>query len=176
MTSNITPRPGASLPKSSVVAYIAVASIISGMGGLLKLPSPVGSVALDAVPGLFSSVYYLPWVGGIVGAIGHLLSAASGGFPSGAIHLLIAVCVGIVCTIFGLIARAIDRAWGLVPAALVAIILNNAIPFVSVGLGLLPLEAALSLVFPFLLIAASVNVGIACFILLAIRSIKAPNA
>ncbi|MGB6223558.1 ECF transporter S component [Haloferula sp.] len=161
--------------RASVVAYVAIASIVSGLGGLIKLPSPVGSVALDAVPGLFSAVYYGPLVGGIVGFIGHMLSAASGGFPLGFVHFLIALGIFVVCWTFGAIARTINKKWGLIPAGIVAIILNNLIPFLNAALGLMPFSAAVALVFPFLLVAAAINVGIASLMIIAIRKVKAPE-
>lgn len=161
--------------KIAPIPYIAIASIVSGIGGLLKLPSPVGSVALDAVPGLFSAVYYGPWVGGLVGLIGHLLSAATAGFPQGAVHILIAIGVGVVCMAFGAIARAIDKPWGLVPAGVAALILNNLLPFANAALGIMPIEAAITLVFPFLIVAAAINIAIACAVLLAIRRLNIPE-
>jgi len=111
----------------------------------------------------------------VIGFIGHLLSALTGQFPQGFVHLLIAGGVGIVCGVFGQIARTINRPWGLVPAGIVAIILNNLIPFVSVALGWMPKEAAIGLVFPFLIVAVVINVVIASGILLIIRSLKVPE-
>jgi uncharacterized membrane protein len=163
--------------KSTVatVAFIAVGAALSGLGGFVKLPSPVGSVALDSAPGFFAAAYFNAWVGGAVGLIGHLLSAASAGFPAGALHLLVAVGMFVACWAFGFITRSINRVWGVWLAGLVGVVINNAIPFVAVAIGAMKLEAAIGLVFPFLIVAAVVNVALAAVVLLGLRALHVPG-
>lgn len=57
---------------------------LAGVGALIKIPSPIGTIGLDSAPGYFSALAFQPVTeGSIVAAIGHLLSAGVVGFPLG---------------------------------------------------------------------------------------------
>lgn len=138
---------------------IAVFSAAAAIGGLAKLPSPVGfgSIALDSLPGYFVAGFFNPLVGGLVGLIGHLGSAATAGFPLGYLHIAVAVMMFGWCYLFGFIVRSINRRWALYLASFVAIILNGiASPLLLVPLGF-DFAAAVSLLL-FLTIASAMNV------------------
>lgn len=156
------------LPLMYYAVVIAVGGAASYPLGLLKLPSPVGSVAIDAVPGYFFAGYLSPAVGGVIGSIGHLASAASAGFPLGLTHLLIAIQMFVWCWAFGFIARTINRHWALLPAAACAIVLNGVIgPLIVVALGLFD-RAMLKTLIPFLAFASFVNVTLASLAILGL--------
>ena len=141
-----------------IAAFVATSFVL----GLVKLPSPVGSVAFDATPGYFVSAYFDPWSGGIVGALGHLASAASAGFPLGYVHIVISLEMFVCCAIFGLIGQAINKYWGLGLAGIIAVILNGLILPLSIGaLNLCSMELAKGIV-PLLSLASILNVGVAC--------------
>lgn len=147
-----------SFTKAAII--IGLASALSFFFALIKFPSPVGSIAIDAVPGYFVAAYYSPVIGGIVGTIGHLLSAATAGFPLGYLHFVIAGLMFFNCAIFGLIARKIQNTWGLIPAVLVAIITNGILtPFAAVPLGL-DIEMAKAILV-FLIFGSAVNAALA---------------
>lgn len=139
------------------LARMAVLIALSAVGALIKIPSPTGTVALDSTPGFFAGAAFGSIPGVIVGAIGHLLSAATTGFPLGPpIHLLIALVVmPVSVAAFGFLARKTF----LILAAIVAIWLNAVagvavvIPFIGVG-------AAIAYLIP-LLVGATINVVIA---------------
>jgi hypothetical protein len=139
---------------------IAVFSAMSVVGGLIKLPSFVGSVALDSAPGYFVAAFYHPILGAIVGLVGHIGSAATAGMPLGPLHLVIGVAMMFICGVFGLIARSGKSVWFLMGAAPLAILLNSVIlPLVLIPFGL-PQAVAFGLM-PFLAFASLVNVGLA---------------
>ena len=158
----------------SIIAAAAF-SALSAVTAQIKLPSTIGSVALDSAPAFFAAGFISPIVGGFVGFAGHLASAATAGFPSGPLHLVIASGMFIVCLSYGAIVRAIDRIWGVWVGTVICVILNCLIPFACIPLGL-PKGVAISLVFPFLIIAAFANAGIASVLLIIFSKLRTPGA
>src|SRR5262249_50333929 len=114
-----------SITAVQTVIYIVVFSALSALGGILKIPSPIGSIAFDSAPGYFCAVYFNPLLGGIVGFVGHLSSALTAGFPLGLTHLYIAFHMFLWCLVFGFLARKLGRLLGLVVAGIVAAGLNG---------------------------------------------------
>ncbi|UII56192.1 ECF transporter S component [Cytobacillus spongiae] len=76
--------------KAKKLSYIALFIALSVVGASLKIPAIVGSVALDAFPALLASALLGGSLGGVVGAMGHLLSALLAGMPLGPMHAVIA--------------------------------------------------------------------------------------
>lgn len=143
------------------IAYGAAFSAASALGGLIKVPSPVGSIAFDAVPGYFLAVYIHPVLGGIVGMIGHLASASTAGFPLGYLHIAVALQMFVWCTAFGLLGRVRDTQLALLPAAAISVALNGIVgPFMLAAAGLVPMALARS-IWPVLTAASLGNVGLA---------------
>jgi riboflavin transporter len=64
---------------------------LSVIGSLLKLPTSLGSIALDSAPALVAAAILGGNIGALVAAFGHFISAFFAGFPLGAFHLLVAV-------------------------------------------------------------------------------------
>ena len=138
------------------VARIAILVALSGVGAFIKIPSPTGTVALDAAPAFLAGGAFSPLEGSIVGVLGHLISALTTGFPLGLpVHLLVAAEMGVFVWIYGVIARKVNI-W---VAAVVAILLNGiggaALMIPIGGLGLFT-----ALVLP-LTVGAVINVVIA---------------
>ncbi len=72
-------------------ARMAIFIALAAVGALIKFPSPTGTVALDSAPGFFSAIAFGWLEGGIVAGLGHLLTAATTGFPLGImLHAVIA--------------------------------------------------------------------------------------
>src|SRR4051812_31260365 len=80
-----------SFTQSAII--IGIFSALAAAGGLIKIPSPVGSIAFDSAPGYFVAAFYGPALGSIVGFIGHLASAAVAGMPLGPMHLVVAIAM-----------------------------------------------------------------------------------
>jgi hypothetical protein len=70
---------------------IALLIALSVVGSFIKIPSPVGTIAFDSLPGFVGAVLLGIWPGAVIGALGHLTTALSAGFPlTIPVHLLIA--------------------------------------------------------------------------------------
>lgn len=129
------------------VAVLSVFTVASALLGILKFPSPVGSIALDSAPAYFVAGFFGWPLGGIVGVFGHLASALTAGFPLGWLHGVIAGQMFVCCGLFGFITRSIDRTWALVPAGAAAILLNGvAAPWSLGAAGFLPQAVANGLI------------------------------
>lgn len=138
------------------VARMAILVALSGVGAFIKIPSPTGTVALDSAPAFLASAAFSPGEGAIVGALGHLISALTTGFPLGLpVHLLVAAEMAVFVWIFGVVARKVN-VW---LAIVVGILLNGvggaAIMIPIGGLGLFT-----ALVLP-LTVGAAINIIIA---------------
>lgn len=107
--------------KSSTVklVYMATLVAISFIGSLIKIQ---GTIALDSMPGFFAALFLGPISGALVGAIGHLLTSLTSGFPlTLPIHLIIILQMAVVMYIFGLLYEKVNG----VVASIIAIILNG---------------------------------------------------
>lgn len=145
------------------IIRIALFGALGVLGGFLKVPGPVGSIALDSWPGYFTAAYFSPWLGGTVGFIGHLGSAWTGGFPLSYLHFVVAILMFFWCFLFGYVVRMIDRWWSLILASLIAIGLNGiASPFLLVPFGW-PREYAIGAMVV-LLVASTLNVLVASIV------------
>ncbi|MBN8234834.1 ECF transporter S component [Halobacillus kuroshimensis] len=80
--------------------WTAMFTSMAALGGLLKIPVGIGSIALDAVPALLASILLGPVSGAVAGGLGHLLSALTGGFPLGPFHLFISVEMAMLLLLF----------------------------------------------------------------------------
>lgn len=160
----------------SLVA-VAVFTALSAGGGLIKLPSPVGSVALDSFPGFFSAGFFSPLIGGIVGLLGHLASAATAGFPLGPTHIAVAILMFFWCAIFGIIIRKINKPIALIPASLLAIFLNGVVSPLLLGVVFTSLRPILWS-WPFigyLTFAAFVNIAVAAIVVAVVSKLDIPG-
>jgi hypothetical protein len=134
---------------------MSLATALAAVGAFLKVPGPVGTIALDSWPGYLSVLVFGP-EGAVVAFAGHLASAFTAGFPLGLLlHCIIAVEMALCALAFR---------WGVLrigalPGALLAIVLNGLaapvalLPWLGRGL-------VVSLVLP-LSLAATVNVAAA---------------
>lgn len=140
------------------IGYLSLFVALSVIGGFIKIPSPVGSIALDSFPALIAAVLLGRHSGGIVASIGHLMSAIFGGFLLGPFHIMLAVEMYFVVWLFATLYEKSHR----ILAYISFIILNALIaplPFILIMnwafyLGLLP----------FLLLASVINAVIAAIL------------
>jgi uncharacterized membrane protein len=82
-------------------ALIGMFIALSVAGAAIKIPAPLGSVALDAAPALVSAVILGTVPGALIAGCGHLLSALLGGMPLGPLHLIVALEMAGLAWIFG---------------------------------------------------------------------------
>lgn len=142
------------LRKTRLIAEIAIFSAISGIGAMIPIPSPIGSIALDSFPGYFMALWRGKISGALVCAIGHLLSAMRAGFPLGLIHIAIALLMAIV----GLTIAIIKNKFGVSIGLISGVILNTigvliVVPVLGWG--------AIIVITPILFLASLINAIIA---------------
>ncbi|WP_044747989.1 ECF transporter S component [Bacillus alveayuensis] len=78
------------------------------LGSMLKLPAALGSIALDSAPALVAAALLGPRRGAFIAVLGHLFSALFAAFPLGVFHLLVALEMGLLIYVFGLL---FQREW-----------------------------------------------------------------
>jgi uncharacterized membrane protein len=91
--------------KSKKMAFISLLVALTAIGAAIKIPAPIGSVALDAFPALLAAALLGGPAGAIVGGMGHLLSALLGGMPLGPLHFVVAVEMAFLAFVFSLLYR-----------------------------------------------------------------------
>ncbi|RBP61370.1 alpha-ribazole transporter [Alkalibaculum bacchi] len=144
--------------KTRKLVYTALLIALAFIGAQIKI---LGSIALDALPAFFAALLLGPVAGAAVGAIGHLLTAMTSGFPmSIPIHLVVMCTMAFICWLYGYLNNRIN----LIVNSTIAIILNGVgATYLSVLimqlLGMIPTvkEFFFMLVGP-LLLASTVNV------------------
>ncbi|MFW5787712.1 MAG: ECF transporter S component [Halanaerobiales bacterium] len=139
-------------------ARIAILIALSGVGALIKIPSPTGTVALDSAPGYFVAIAFGPLEGMLVAGIGHIFTALTTGFPlSLPVHFYVAIQMAVYAYLFFMASKKINLITGIIIATALNGVLASAlmIPIGGAGMfvSLLPSLTAGSLVN--LLIAAA---------------------
>lgn len=152
---------------SKRIARMSIFIAMSAVGAMIKVPSPTGTVALDAAFAFFAAIAF-GWKEGIfVAFLGHLLTALTTGFPLGfPMHLFIALQMSIYVALFDILSKKIH----LLVGSIVAIILNGPISSILVipigGFGLMA-----ALIVP-LTVGAIINIFIAATAYLIIKKSK----
>lgn len=136
---------------SAKVARIGVFVSLALVGSFIKIPSPIGSPALDSAPGYFSSLAFGAFEGSMVAVLGHVVTGLTSGFPLGLLHGLIAVGMGGCAVVF----RYVYERVNLTVAVLLVVIMNGIVlPVVVIpGFGV-PLYVS---IVPSLVVASVVN-------------------
>jgi uncharacterized membrane protein len=111
--------------KTKQIVLLALFIAMSVVGGYIKLPNPItSSIALDSLPAYLSALLLGGIPGAIVGFLGHMASAALGGFPlSLPIHILIGIQMALIMLIFNFCSKKIN----IFTAIVVGIILNGVV-------------------------------------------------
>lgn len=142
------------ISKTRLLSEVAVFSALSGLGALIPIPSPVGSIALDSFPGYFMALWRGALGGALVGAIGHLLSSFRAGFPLGPLHIAIALLMAAVGVVTALLKRRFNFIVGLIGGVSVNVA-GSVLVAPVLGWAMVPVIAA------FLLVASVINAVIA---------------
>ena len=148
----------------TLTAFFAALCVI---GGLIKIPSGIGSLALDTVPALISAAFLPPVFSGIAAMLGHTASAMYAGFPLGPFHVLIALEMLVIVIIFARLHKA-----GRNVAKWIFFIVANGL------LAPLPFYFLISPAFllgamPFLLLATIVNAVVAAVVMPSLQHVMA---
>ncbi|WP_338654935.1 ECF transporter S component [Sporosarcina psychrophila] len=91
------------LKRLTLAAFFVALCVI---GGLIKIPSGIGSLALDTVPALISVAFLPPVFSGVVGMLGHMASAMNSGFLLGPFHVLVALEMFVIVIVFARLHKA----------------------------------------------------------------------
>lgn len=148
--------------KTKQLVLIGLFIAMSVVGGYIKLPNPItSSIAFDSLPAFLSSLLLGGIPGAVVGFLGHMASAALGGFPlSLPIHLLIGIEMSVIMVIFNLCAKKLN----LFIAVIAGIILNGVVTPASLilipGMGM---PVFLAAVLP-LTVASALNIIICALV------------
>ena len=153
---------------SSRVARIAIFSTLCVIGSFIHLPSPISTVAFDSWPGFFSALYFGAIDGALIAGIGHIATSIINGFPLGILHLFIAIGMGFVGWMIGVVNRILkNQKFGFIIALICGIAINTMLFVIAVPvIGWLNAIAFV----PFLLIAASLNGLVAGFAYVGLKS------
>ncbi|MBK7820746.1 MAG: ECF transporter S component [Tessaracoccus sp.] len=147
------------------IARTGILIALSVVGALIKIPSPTGSVALDAAPAFLAAFAFTLPEAMLVAVLGHLVSAATAGFPlSLPVHLIIAVTMAVAVAGAGWAARRVNLWAGVA----VGILLNG----VGAPLALVPLFGwgfFVGMLVP-LLVGAGINVILAALVAKALTA------
>ncbi|CEG21907.1 hypothetical protein BN1080_00827 [Planococcus massiliensis] len=145
--------------KTKTLALTAIFISLSAIGGLLKIPVGIASIALDSMPALIAASFLPAPLAAVVAASGHLLSAMLGGFPLGPFHFLIAFEMFAVVWLF---AKMSEYGWNKLrwPAFVIGNGIIAAIPFYFL---LSPAFFYTSV--PGLFLAAAINAGVAAVVM-----------
>ena len=132
---------------------------LSAIGGMIKIPLGIASIAIDSMPALIAVLFFSAPLAGTIAAFGHLISALFGGMPLGPFHLIIAFEMWTVVWVFAKLHQA-GKLW----VKWAAFIIGNGV------LAALPFYFLLSPAFfyaavPGLVIAASINAGVAALLM-----------
>lgn len=107
--------------KTRRLVYMAILVGLSFVGAQVKV---MGSIALDSLPAFFASLLLGPTSGAIVGAVGHLLTALTSGFPMTVpMHILLMLTMAFVCWLYGYLNNRIN----LTLNSIIAILLNGVV-------------------------------------------------
>ncbi|WP_218923559.1 ECF transporter S component [Bacillus sp. AFS002410] len=110
---------------------IVLLSLFIALSAVLSNIKIVYSIAFDSLPAFLAAIILSPIAGGIVGALGHLLTAFTSGFPfTVPVHLFIALQMVVIVWIFGVLFKKINK----YIAIIVAIILNGPVATILSGL------------------------------------------
>jgi uncharacterized membrane protein len=137
------------------IARIGVFVSLALIGSLMKVPSPIGSPALDSAPGYFSSLAFGAFEGGVVAGLGHILTSFNVGFPLGFLHGLIALGMSACAILFRYFHEKVSIA-----VAIVFVTFLNGIVLPLVVVPFFGVPVYLGLV-PSLLLASGLNIVLA---------------
>ncbi len=141
------------------LVIMAMFIALSFVGSYIKIPSPLGTIALDSMAGYLAGLAFGGITGGVIGFLGHILTSANAGFPlSLPVHLIVAAMMFISIYFYGVTYRKLN----VFAAAIIGILLNGVaslLVLLLLGQFGLPLPPFLGIaMIPFLVVGSAINV------------------
>ncbi|MDO5707960.1 MAG: ECF transporter S component [Andreesenia angusta] len=115
------------MKKSKKNAYVGILIALSFIGSMIKIQN---SIAFDSTPAFLGALLISPQIGGLIGLIGHLISAALSGFSlTLPMHIIISLEMFVFTYIFGILYK-INK----ILAGIVLVLLNGVLgAFIAAG-------------------------------------------
>lgn len=89
--------------KLRLIILTALIAAICVIGSFIKVPvGIVATAALDSAPAFISAIFLPPVFAGAAGALGHIATGLTSGFPLGILHILIAVEMFFIVAVFAI--------------------------------------------------------------------------
>ncbi|RUL57009.1 ECF transporter S component [Lysinibacillus antri] len=89
--------------KLKLMTLTALIAALCVIGSFIKVPGFITTAALDSAPAFLSVAFLPPIFSGVAGALGHLATALTSGFPLGPFHFLIAAEMFIIVFFFNIL-------------------------------------------------------------------------
>ncbi|MDN5342463.1 ECF transporter S component [Oceanotoga sp. DSM 15011] len=141
---------------SKKISLIGIFTALAFILSFLKFPSPVGSIALDSMPGFLLSIIN-PLYGGIASLLGHFFTSWNSGFYFQLYHIPLALAMFAITYIFGKLYQK-----NKIISILIGVILNGIVsPFIVVKI--ITFKGVLGIM-PMLIVASIVNILLAVII------------
>lgn len=151
------------------LVFMAMFIALSVVGAYIKIPSPTGTVALDSMPGYLAATILGGVPGGIIGFMGHFITAVYTGFPlSLPIHLIVGLQMALTMVVYAWISKKMNLNVAVVIAALLNGIGSPAILSMIPGYGM---GFFMAMAIP-LLVGSVVNVVLAAVVYKALEKSK----
>jgi hypothetical protein len=153
--------------KTKRIIFMGLLIACSFIGANLKIFS---TIAFDSMPGFLGALMLGPINGGIIAAIGYLLTEATSGFPKGLpTDIIIMICMFMSAYAFAKVQSFLSKKYnnsaGIIVGVILAVLINGPIALLAVspiiGIGIFAVAPVLSL-------AAAANVILAQTVYLAI--------
>lgn len=91
--------------KLRLLILTALIAAICVIGSFIKVPGIITTAALDSAPAFISVLFLPPLFAGASGALGHIATGLTSGFPLGVFHLIIAIEMFVIIAIFAVMHR-----------------------------------------------------------------------
>ncbi|HBC95941.1 MAG TPA: ECF transporter S component [Clostridium sp.] len=145
--------------KIKKIIILAFFIALSFIGANIKI---AGSIAFDSTAGFLGTLIMGPFYGAVIGAFGHLLSAAISGFPlSLPVHMIIMVDMALTMFLFGITYKFFiksNRLLAIIISSAAGVLINGP---VSVFMLVPIIGKAVLAMLPLLVLAAALNILVA---------------
>ncbi len=162
--------------QSGKTILMAMFIAISAIGSVIVVQ---GTIAFDSMAAFLGALVLGPVYGGVIGIIGHMLTAYLSGFPlTLPVHFLVGGMMFVSCWSFGWVYRWSEKLFNFqvsgIVGVFVAVLLNGPISLALVSLYMqsfvgVPFKAFFIPMFPALTLAAAVNVILAIVVYKALK-------
>ncbi|MBD7984673.1 ECF transporter S component [Sporosarcina sp. Sa2YVA2] len=151
--------------KLKTMTLTALFAALCVIGGFIKIPSGIGSLALDTVPALLAASFLPPALVGFASMSGHIASAMYAGFPLGPVHVMIAIEMFLILFVFARMHKAGRHTW-----KWIFFIIANGL-LAPLPLALIVSPAFLLAVLPSILLATILNAAVAIIVMPALTKV-----